>query len=74
MSPKDLLNKLRSNAQTLATFECSAIAEEITRVEAKLFMDIEVSIGYYHDCRDHDNLFAATALVAIYPHARTQRP
>ncbi|KAG1825958.1 ras guanine nucleotide exchange factor domain-containing protein [Suillus subaureus] len=41
MSPKDLLNKLRSNAQTLATFDCSAIAEEITRVEAKLFMDIE---------------------------------
>ncbi|KAG1853630.1 ras guanine nucleotide exchange factor domain-containing protein [Suillus subluteus] len=41
MSPKDLLNKLRSNAQTLANFDCSAIAEEITRVEAKLFMDIE---------------------------------
>lgn len=41
MSPKDLLTKLRSNAQTLATFDCSAIAEEITRVEAKLFMDIE---------------------------------
>jgi hypothetical protein len=47
MSPKDLLNKLRSNAQTLANFDCSAIAEEITRVEAKLFMDIEVSISYY---------------------------
>ncbi|KAG2744218.1 ras GEF [Suillus brevipes Sb2] len=39
--PKDLLNKLRSNAQTLANFDCSAIAEEITRVELKLFMDIE---------------------------------
>ncbi|KAG1757548.1 ras guanine nucleotide exchange factor domain-containing protein [Suillus lakei] len=41
MSPKDLLNKLRGNAQTLSTFDCSDIAEEITRVEAKLFMDIE---------------------------------
>ncbi|KAG1758863.1 ras guanine nucleotide exchange factor domain-containing protein [Suillus occidentalis] len=41
MSSEDLLNKLRSNAQTLANFDCSAIAEEITRVEAKLFMDIE---------------------------------
>ncbi|KAG2159883.1 ras guanine nucleotide exchange factor domain-containing protein [Suillus bovinus] len=41
MSPKDLLSKLRANAQTLASFDCSAIAEEITRVEAKLFMDIE---------------------------------
>ncbi|KAG1741210.1 hypothetical protein EDD22DRAFT_959097 [Suillus occidentalis] len=41
MSPKDLLNKLRSNAQTLANFDCSAIAEEITRVEVKLFMNIE---------------------------------
>lgn len=41
MSSKDLLIKLRSNAQTLANFDCSAIAEEITRVEAKLFMDIE---------------------------------
>jgi hypothetical protein len=46
--PKDLLNKLRSNAQTLANFDCSAIAEEITRVELKLFMDIEVSISYYN--------------------------
>jgi hypothetical protein len=44
---KGLLNKLRSNAQILANFDCSAIAEEITRVEAKLFMDIEVSISYY---------------------------
>ncbi|KAG1783933.1 ras guanine nucleotide exchange factor domain-containing protein [Suillus placidus] len=41
ISPKDLLNKLRSNAQILANFDCSAIAEEITRVETKLFMDIE---------------------------------
>ncbi|KAG2154869.1 ras guanine nucleotide exchange factor domain-containing protein [Suillus clintonianus] len=41
ISPKDLLSKLRSHAQTLAGFECSEIAEEITRVEAKLFMDIE---------------------------------
>lgn len=41
ISPKDLLTKLRNNAQTLATFDCFAIAEEITRVEAKLFMDIE---------------------------------
>lgn len=41
LSPKDLLNKLRSNASILATFDCSEIAEEITRVEAKLFMDIE---------------------------------
>ncbi|KAG1750012.1 ras guanine nucleotide exchange factor domain-containing protein [Suillus paluster] len=41
MSPKDLLNKLRSNASILANFDCSEIAEEITRVEAKLFMDIE---------------------------------
>ncbi|KIK34653.1 hypothetical protein CY34DRAFT_17574 [Suillus luteus UH-Slu-Lm8-n1] len=41
ISPKDLLNKLRSSAQTLANFDCSAIAEEITRVELKLFMDIE---------------------------------
>ncbi|KAG2336650.1 ras GEF [Suillus weaverae] len=41
ISPKDFLNKLRSNAQILATFDCSAIAEEITRVETKLFMDIE---------------------------------
>jgi hypothetical protein len=48
ISPKDLLNKLRSNAQTLANFDCSAIAEEITRVELKLFMDIEVSISYYN--------------------------
>jgi hypothetical protein len=56
MSPKDLLTKLRSNAQTLATFDCSAIAEEITRVEAKLFMDIEVSVWCYCDCRDHDDL------------------
>lgn len=57
MSSKDLLIKLRSNAQTLANFECSAIAEEITRVEAKLFMDIEVSIDHYHDCHDHDDFF-----------------
>lgn len=45
MSPKDLLNKLRSNASILATFNCAEVAEEITRVEAKLFIDIEVSIG-----------------------------
>ena len=46
MSPKDLLNKLRSNASILATFDSAEVAEEITRVEAKLFIDIEVSTGY----------------------------
>ncbi|KAG2137992.1 ras guanine nucleotide exchange factor domain-containing protein [Suillus clintonianus] len=54
MSPKDLLNKLRSNAQTLANFDCSAIAEEITRVEAKLFMDIELdSISRFNAISNH---------------------
>jgi len=45
ISPKDLLNRIKSNASSLANFDCVEIAEEITRVEAKLFMDIEVSIG-----------------------------
>jgi hypothetical protein len=45
MSPKDLLNKLRSNASILATFDSAEVAEEITRVEAKFFIDIEVSTG-----------------------------
>jgi len=74
MSPKELLNKLRNNAAILATFDCAEVAEEITRVEAKFFTDIEVSTGWRcHNC-DFDDILVATRLAAIYPHSWTQRP
>ncbi|KIJ68428.1 hypothetical protein HYDPIDRAFT_24708 [Hydnomerulius pinastri MD-312] len=41
VTSKQLLKELIRRALELQTYECSEIAEEITRVEAKLFMDIE---------------------------------
>jgi len=40
--PKQLLKELSKQAQELQTYDCSEIAEEITRNEAMLFMVIEV--------------------------------
>lgn len=41
--PKQLLKELSKHAQELQNYDCSEIAEEITRIEAKLFMAIQVS-------------------------------
>lgn len=42
ISPKQLLKELYRQSLELQNYDCSEIAEEITRVEAKLFMEIEV--------------------------------
>lgn len=42
ISPKQLLKELYRQSLELQNYDCSEIAEEITRVEAKLFLDIEV--------------------------------
>lgn len=42
ISPKQLLKELNRQSLELQNYDCSEIAEEITRVEAKLFMEIEV--------------------------------
>lgn len=42
ISPKQLLKELYRQSLELQNYDCSEIAEEITRVEAKLFMGIEV--------------------------------
>ena len=42
ISPKQLLKELYRQSLELQNYDCSEIAEEITRVEAKLFMQIEV--------------------------------
>ncbi|KAG9314388.1 ras guanine nucleotide exchange factor domain-containing protein [Chiua virens] len=41
ISPKQLLKELYRQSLELQNYDCSEIAEEITRVEAKLFMEIE---------------------------------
>ncbi|KAF9229306.1 ras GEF, partial [Gyrodon lividus] len=41
MTPKQLLKELYRHSLELQNYDCSEIAEEITRVEAKLFMEIE---------------------------------
>ncbi|KAL4069609.1 hypothetical protein V8B97DRAFT_599701 [Scleroderma yunnanense] len=40
--PKQLLKELSKHAQELQNYDCTEIAEEITRIEAKLFMAIQV--------------------------------
>lgn len=40
--PKQLLKELYRQSLELQNYDCSEIAEEITRVEAKLFLEIEV--------------------------------
>lgn len=40
--PKQLLKELSKQAQELQTYDCAEIAEEITRNEAVLFMEIQV--------------------------------
>lgn len=40
--PKQLLKELGRQSLELQNYDCSEIAEEITRAEAKLFMEIEV--------------------------------
>lgn len=42
ISPKQLLKELSRQSLELQNYDCSEIAEEITRVEGKLFMEIEV--------------------------------
>lgn len=48
VSPKHLLKELCRQSLELQNYDCSEIAEEITRVEAKLFAEIEVCrfVGY----------------------------
>ncbi|KAF8560386.1 ras GEF [Imleria badia] len=41
ISPKQILKELYRQSLELQNYDCSEIAEEITRVEAKLFMEIE---------------------------------
>ncbi|KAF8445971.1 ras guanine nucleotide exchange factor domain-containing protein [Boletus edulis BED1] len=41
ISPRQLLKELYRQSLELQNYDCSEIAEEITRVEAKLFMEIE---------------------------------
>lgn len=44
--PKQLLKELMRQSQELQNYDCSDIAEEITRIEAKLFMAIEVRFTF----------------------------
>jgi hypothetical protein len=69
---KQLLKELYRHSLELQSYDCSEIAEEITRVEAKLFMEIEVSCVTSHlqrlSCMSH----TAKTLVTIYTHSRSQ--
>ncbi|KAG6335273.1 hypothetical protein ID866_3802 [Astraeus odoratus] len=46
ISPKQLLKELLKHSQELQNYDCSEIAQEITRVEAKMFLAIEVIIHF----------------------------
>lgn len=56
ISPKQLLRELYRQSLELQNYDCSEIAEEITRVEARLFMGIEV-------CRQCEFCFVFNMLV-----------
>ncbi|KAF9241363.1 ras guanine nucleotide exchange factor domain-containing protein [Melanogaster broomeanus] len=62
MTPKQLLKELYRHSLELQNYDCSEIAEEITRVEAKLFMEIE------YERHSQDTGFG----IRSFPVARTQ--